>query len=158
MTPVWLGFGSNLGDREDNLRAALQHLQEPRLRLRRVSSFRETEAAGGPPQPAYLNQVAQFDSEMFPLQLLRHCLSVECQLGRRRLGPNTPRTIDIDVLLMGAIRVATQELTVPHPRYRQRRFVLEPLAELAPDLRDPSTGRTVRQMLQNTQLSLKIQP
>ena len=153
MTPVWLGLGSNLGDRAANLRAALEQLQEPRLRLIRASSVRETAAAGGPAQPPYLNQVAEFSSDMFPLQLLRHCLSVERLLGRRRHGPNTPRTIDIDVLLIGAVRMATRELIVPHPRYCQRRFVLEPLAELAPDLRDPVTGLSVAQMLHVLSLS-----
>ena len=153
MTPVWLGLGSNLGDRAANLRAALEQLQEPRLRLMRTSSVRETAAVGGPPQPAYLNQVAEFSSDMFPLQLLRHCLSVERQLGRRRHGAKTPRTIDIDVLLIAAIRMATRELIVPHPRYCQRRFVLEPLAELAPDLRDPINGVSVLQMLRALSLS-----
>ena len=153
MTPVWLGLGSNLGDRAGNLRAALEQLQEPRLRLMRTSSVRETAAAGGPAQPPYLNQVAEFSSDMFPLQLLRHCLSVERLLGRRRHGPNTPRTIDIDVLLIGAVRMATRELIVPHPRYCQRRFVLEPLAELAPDLRDPVSGLSALQMLRALSLS-----
>ena len=153
MTPVWLGLGSNLGDRDANLRTALERLQEPRLRLIRASSVRETAAAGGPRQPPYLNQVAEFSSDMLPLQLLRHCLSVERQLGRRRHGPNTPRTIDIDVLLFGSARIAARELRVPHPRYCARRFVLEPLAELAPNLRDPVSGLSVLQMLNRLTLS-----
>ena len=147
MTLVWLAIGSNLGDRQTNLRVALEQLQEPRLRLLRTSTTRETESVGAPTKTAYLNLVAEFETEMFPLQLLRHCLSVERQLGRRRLGTNTPRTIDIDIVLMGAIRMATPELTIPHPRYHERRFVLEPLAEIVPELRDPVTGRTVRQIL-----------
>ena len=147
MTLVWLAIGSNLGDRETNLRVALQQLQEPRLRLRRTSTIRKTESVGAPTKTAYLNLVAEFETELFPLQLLRHCLSVECQLGRRRLGANTPRTIDIDLVLMGAIRMQTAELTIPHARYHERRFVLEPLAEMVPELRDPATGHTIRQIL-----------
>ena len=130
MTRVCLSLGSNLGDRDRNLREAIRLLEEPRLRLRRASTVRETEPAGGPRQPRYLNMVAEFETEMFPRQLLHRTLSVESQLGRRRLGPNTPRTIDIDIILYGDARMSTPELTIPHPRYRSRRFVLEPLAEL----------------------------
>jgi 2-amino-4-hydroxy-6-hydroxymethyldihydropteridine diphosphokinase len=135
LTVVYLGLGSNLGDRERNLNRALELLQDPRLRLRRRSQIRETEPVGVGAQPKYLNLVAEFDTELFPIQLLRCCLSVENQLGRRRIGTRTPRTIDIDLILYGAARIATPELTVPHPRYQQRRFVLEPLRELIPSHR-----------------------
>jgi 2-amino-4-hydroxy-6-hydroxymethyldihydropteridine diphosphokinase len=135
LTVVYLSLGSNLGDRERNLNRALELLGDPRLRLRRRSQIRETEPVGVGPQPRYLNMVAEFDTELFPIQLLRRCLSVENQLGRRRIGTRTPRTIDIDLILYGAARIATPELTVPHPRYRQRGFVLEPLRELVPSHR-----------------------
>jgi len=132
LTVVYLSLGSNLGDRERNLARALKLLEEPRLRLRRQSQIRETDPVGVRAQPKYLNLAAEFDTELFPLQLLRRCLSVETQLGRRRIGTWTPRTIDIDIIFYGAWRISTPELTVPHPRYRQRRFVLEPLLELTP--------------------------
>jgi 2-amino-4-hydroxy-6-hydroxymethyldihydropteridine diphosphokinase len=132
LTVVYLGLGSNLGNRERNLDRALGLLEEPRLRLRRRSQIRETDPEGVGDQPKYLNLVAEFDTELFPLQLLRRCLSVETQLGRRRIGTRTPRTIDIDIIFYGAWRISTPELTVPHPRYTQRKFVLDPLRELAP--------------------------
>jgi 2-amino-4-hydroxy-6-hydroxymethyldihydropteridine diphosphokinase len=135
LTVVYLSLGSNLGDRERNLNRALELLEDPRLRLRRRSQIRETEPVGIGPQPKYLNMVAEFDTELFPIQLLRRCLSVENQLGRRRMGTWTPRTIDIDIILYGAAFIATPELTVPHPRYQQRSFVLEPLRELIPSHR-----------------------
>jgi 2-amino-4-hydroxy-6-hydroxymethyldihydropteridine diphosphokinase len=138
LTVVYLSLGSNLGDRERNLDRALRFLEEPRLRLRRRSQIRETEPVGVGSQPKYLNLIAEFDTGLFPLQLLRRCLSVENQLGRRRIGKWTPRTIDIDIIFYGFARMSTPELTIPHPRYRQRRFVLEPLRELVPSHRLPS--------------------
>jgi 2-amino-4-hydroxy-6-hydroxymethyldihydropteridine diphosphokinase len=147
MKTIYLGLGSNLGDREGMLRAALRALESPRLHIRRLSPLYETEPMDVPGQHWFLNQVAEAETDLFPLQLLHRTTKIEAQLGRRRLLPKGPRTIDIDVLLFGNCIVTTPTLEIPHPRFRVRRFVLAPLADLAPDLRDPVTRKTVRELL-----------
>jgi 2-amino-4-hydroxy-6-hydroxymethyldihydropteridine diphosphokinase len=147
MKTVYLGLGSNLGDREAMLRAAVRALESPRLRIRRVSPVYETEPVDVSGQHWFLNQVAEAETDLFPLQLLHRTAKVEAQLGRRRLAPMGPRTIDIDILLYGNSIVTTPALEIPHPRFRARRFVLAPLADLAPELRDPVTRKTVRELL-----------
>ena len=146
---VYLSLGSNLGDRERNLRDALGLLAEPGLRVLRVSSFYETEPLEVRDQRRFLNAVAEAETDLFPKQLLARLQRIEQRLGRRRLKPKGPRTIDIDILLYGGTVIDAEELQVPHPRLAQRRFVLEPLAELAPDLRHPVTRRTVTEMLRD---------
>ena len=148
MKTVYLGLGSNIGDREGNLRRALDRLQARDLRLRRASSLYETEPMGLREQPWFLNQVAEFGTELHPLQLLQRIRRTEKALGRRRVLVNGPRTIDIDILLLGDAVVKTPDLEIPHPRYRERRFVLEPLEQIAPGLKDPQTGQTVAAMLE----------
>ena len=147
MKTVYLGLGSNLGDREAMLEAAVCALESPRLHVRRVSPVYETEPMDVPGQHWFLNQVAEAETDLFPLQLLHRTTKVEARLGRRRLAPKGPRTIDIDILLFGNSVVTTPVLEIPHPRFRDRRFVLAPLADLAPDLRDPVTRKTVRELL-----------
>ena len=144
---AYLSLGSNLGDRERHLRGALALLDEPGLHVLRVSSFYETEPMEAPAQSWFLNAVAEVETDLFPRQLLARIQKIERQLGRKRLTPKGPRTIDVDILLYGAAVIETVELQVPHPRMAGRRFVLEPLAELAPELRHPVTRRTVREML-----------
>jgi 2-amino-4-hydroxy-6-hydroxymethyldihydropteridine diphosphokinase len=144
---VYLGLGSNIGDREAHLRKAVEALQARDLRLRRVSGIYETEPVGLREQRWFLNQVAEFETELHPLQLLRRTAQVETRLGRKRVVVNGPRTIDIDILLYGNAIVKKPDLEVPHPRYRDRRFVLEPLAELSGELKDPETHQTVSEML-----------
>jgi 2-amino-4-hydroxy-6-hydroxymethyldihydropteridine diphosphokinase len=144
---VYLGLGSNMGDREAFLRSALDKLDSPELQLRKTSSLYETEPIGFREQGWFLNMAAEFETDLFPKQLLHRIQRVELQLGRKRLLVNGPRTIDIDVLLYGNSVIRTNELEVPHPRFRERRFVLEPLAELNCGLRDPVTGRTVAELL-----------
>jgi 2-amino-4-hydroxy-6-hydroxymethyldihydropteridine diphosphokinase len=144
---VYLGFGSNIGDREANIQRALDQLQIDDLRLLRVSSLYETEPMGFHDQPWFLNQVAEFVTELLPLQLLQRIQAVEKMLGRKREIANGPRTIDIDILLFGDVIMKTAELTIPHPRYRERRFVLEPLLEIGPTLKDPETGQTLSAMM-----------
>ena len=95
----------------------------------------------------FLNLAAEFETELFPKQLLHRIQKIEKNLGRRRTVPNGPRTIDIDILLYGNSVIVTDELEIPHPRYRERRFALAPLAELNPELRDPLTRKTVGEML-----------
>lgn len=145
---VYLGLGSNLGDRYANLRSAVEQLTAPDLRLLRLSGLYETEPIGLRDQAWFLNQVAEFETDLMPLQLLRRAQKVERALGRRRTVRNGPRTLDVDILLFGSAVVDCDDLTVPHPRYHERRFVLAPLAELNPALRDPRTHQSVAQLLQ----------
>lgn len=147
MKKVYLGLGSNLGDRAEMLQQAVRALDSPRLRVLRVSPVYETEPMDVPAQNWFLNIVIEGETDLFPFQLLHRTTTVEMQLGRRRLAPKGPRSIDIDILLLGNAVMDTASLEIPHPRFRQRRFVLAPLADLAPDLRDPVTRKTVRELL-----------
>lgn len=147
MKLVYLGLGSNIGDREAMIEAALQELDQGELGLNRRSGFYETEPMGMPDQRWFLNMVAEFQTELFPVQLLHRLQRVEAQFGRLRTLPNGPRTLDIDILLYSNVVLKTSQLEVPHPRFRERRFVLAPLAELNPELRDPVTGKTVGALL-----------
>ncbi len=147
MKKVYLGLGSNLGDRQAMLDQAIHALESPRLHTLRVSPVYETEPMDMPGQQWFLNLVVEAETDLFPLQLLRRTAKIEAQLGRRRLTPKGPRSIDIDILLFGNAMVETAELQIPHPRFRLRRFVLAPLADLAPDLRDPLTRKSVRELL-----------
>jgi len=147
MKTVFLGLGSNVGDRERMLQAALVQLHTRDLEIVRVSSVYESEPMEVREQRWFLNLVAEARTELFPRQLLGRVGRVEQQLGRRRLAPKGPRTIDIDILLYGNFVMQTTQLTIPHPRLAERRFVLAPLAELAPDLRDPLSRRTMRELL-----------
>jgi 2-amino-4-hydroxy-6-hydroxymethyldihydropteridine diphosphokinase len=144
---VFLGLGSNLGDREAHLRSALVALGERGLRVRGVSSFYETEPVGGPPQGFFLNAVASGETELGAEALLAACLALEAEHGRVRGVRNGPRTLDLDILFYGDAVIARPGLRVPHPRLAERRFVLEPLAELAPELRHPESGLSVRELL-----------
>jgi 2-amino-4-hydroxy-6-hydroxymethyldihydropteridine diphosphokinase len=144
---VYLGLGSNLGDRAATLAAAMQKLDSPELRLIRASGLYETEPMGLKEQPWFLNQVAEFQTTLFPRQLLQRTKKVENEAGRRRGVRNGPRALDIDILLYGSAIVRSEELEIPHPRFRERRFVLAPLAELNPDLRDPVSGQQVKALL-----------
>ena len=145
---VYLGLGSNIGDRERHLRRAVELLQGPDLHIVRVSPLYETEPVEYTRQPWFVNQVAEAETELFPMQLLARLGRVERALGRVRGIPKGPRVIDIDILFFGRAVVRTAKLEVPHPRIAERRFVLEPLADLAPDLRHPVTRKTIREMLE----------
>jgi 2-amino-4-hydroxy-6-hydroxymethyldihydropteridine diphosphokinase len=147
MKTTYLSLGSNMGDRQAMLQAAVRALESPRLHILRLSPVYETEPMDVPGQAWFLNMVAEAETDLFPLQLLRRTTKVEAQLGRRRIAPKGPRTIDIDILLFGNSVVTMPALEIPHPRFRLRRFVLAPLADLAPDLRDPVTRKTVRELL-----------
>lgn len=147
MKIAYLSLGSNLGDRRANLSGAIERLNSPELRVLRESSIYETEPRDVRDQPWFLNQVVEVETSLFPRQLLDRLLKIERAMGRRRTVPKGPRLIDLDILLFGKAAVSTPELEIPHPRIGERRFVLEPLAELAPDLRHPQTGATIREML-----------
>jgi len=145
---VYLALGGNLGDREANLRAARERLAQGGIAIARCSSLYETEPWGVRDQPRFLNAVCCARSELEPLALLALAKRIEAELGRVPGVRYGPRPIDIDILLYGDETIATPELTIPHPRLAERAFVLVPLAELAPELRLPGDGRTVRELLQ----------
>ncbi len=144
---VWLGLGSNLGDRESNLRRALELLQTSDLKIERVSPIYETAPQGYLEQDWFLNLVAAAETSLAPLEVLECCEAVEARLKRQRAIRNGPRTIDIDLLFYGDQVISNSRLKVPHPRYAERRFVLQPLADLEPGFRDPVNGRSVAKML-----------
>jgi 2-amino-4-hydroxy-6-hydroxymethyldihydropteridine diphosphokinase len=150
MKTVHLSLGSNVGEREANLQSAIDALHSPDIRITRISSVYETEPVDCPGQRWFLNLVAEAETGLFPMQLLSRAMRIERQLGRKRTIAKGPRTIDIDILLYGNFVVHSGTLEVPHPRLAERRFVLAPLAELAPDLRHPVTRQSVRQMLDAT--------
>ncbi len=147
MKTAYLGLGSNLGNREANLRQALDRMESEGIRVVRRSSIYETEPRDLPDQPWFLNAAVEVETDLFPLQLLARLQNIEREMGRRRVTPKGPRNIDIDVLFYGRSVIATADFQVPHPRIAQRRFVLEPLAEIAPEFRHPMTGKTAREML-----------
>jgi 2-amino-4-hydroxy-6-hydroxymethyldihydropteridine diphosphokinase len=147
---VYLSLGSNLGDRAANLRRALELLASPEVGITRLSSTYETEPQDLRHQPWFLNIIAEIETTLFPLQLLGRIQKIEKELGRQRVVDKGPRTLDIDIVLFGDSVINTPRLHVPHPRMQDRRFVLEPLAELAPELRHPLTRRTIREMLAAT--------
>ena len=150
MKTVYLSLGSNLGDRRGALEAAIARLEGPDFRIRRVSSIYETEPLDLRDQPWFLNLVLEAETELFPKQLLARVRKVELELGRKRLRAKGPRSIDIDILLYGEVVMDSTELTIPHPRLTERRFVLEPLAELVPQLRHPVTRETIAELLPAT--------
>lgn len=143
---VYLSLGSNLGDRDENLRTAITRLSDFG-NVAVVSSFYETEPVDVPAQqPWFLNCAVKFETEKMPRQLMSAILTLEQGMGRQRRQNKGPRTIDIDVLLFGSSIIELPSLTVPHPRMHQRRFVLDPLAEIAPDTRHPVFKRTMREL------------
>ncbi|MBI4545786.1 MAG: 2-amino-4-hydroxy-6-hydroxymethyldihydropteridine diphosphokinase [Gemmatimonadetes bacterium] len=143
---VYLGLGTNLGDREANLRAALAHLARI-LDIEAVSSVYHSEPVGYREQPDYWNLVARARTTLEPEGLLGELQRAEWQLGRQPSFPNAPRVIDIDLLLYDDRQLATPALELPHPRMLERAFVLRPLLELDPDARHPRTGERLRDAL-----------
>lgn len=143
MIEAWIGLGANLGDRSATLDAALERIDRlDETRLRALSRYYFTPPWGETDQPEFLNAVALLDTRMSAGNLLRALLGVESDLGRERTSRQWgPRVIDLDLLLYGNERIARPELTVPHPRIRERAFVLVPLVEMSPDLSVPGQGR-----------------
>jgi len=150
--PAWIALGANLGDRESTLRAALAGLRAHReIRVVRHSTFHETEAVGGPVgQPHYLNAAAELSTTLAPEALMKLLLEIE-RTARRVRDPNeqnAPRTLDLDLLFYGDLVLNTPKLQLPHPRLHERRFVLAPLSEIAPELVHPLLKKSVRELLQ----------
>jgi 2-amino-4-hydroxy-6-hydroxymethyldihydropteridine diphosphokinase len=146
MNTAFVGIGANLGDRERTLRLALRLLGDrDGVTVAAVSSLRETAPVGYLDQPSFVNGAARLETELSARELLRVLLDVERELGRDRSGPRFgPRTVDLDLLLYGEVELDEPGLVVPHPRLHERRFVLEPLAELAPGLVVPGRGPVER--------------
>lgn len=142
---VYLSLGSNVGDRAANLNAAIDRIASLG-RVIAVSSFYETEPVEFAAQPWFLNCAVELDTEKMPRQLLAAILDIEKEMGRRRVQKKGPRTLDIDILLFGNSTIKTKGLTIPHPAMHERRFVLAPLAEIAPEARHPVFKRTAREL------------
>ena len=144
---IYLGLGSNIGDREEQLRGALTELRARDVDVRRTASLYATEPRDLEDQPWFLNTVFEVRTLLEPMALLRECLEIERAAGRVRVQSKGPRPIDIDILIYRDRIIEQPELVVPHPRYRERRFVLTPMVELAGELADPACGLTMRQLL-----------
>ena len=133
MPTVYLGLGSNLGNRRKNLEKAIRLIQGPDIHIKKCSSIIETDPVGGPPQGKYLNAALKTETFLTPAKLLLTIQKIEKKLGRIRTVVNGPRTIDIDILLYDELILNTPHLTIPHPRMWQRDFVMRPLKEIAPE-------------------------
>ena len=144
---VAIALGSNIGDRESHLHHAIERLRALLTDVR-VSPFFETEPQEVAPQPLFLNAALVGVSPVPPRVLLDTLLAIERERGRERPHPGAPRTLDLDLVLFGALVIEEPGLVVPHPRFRERRFVLEPLAAIAPEMPDPVTARTVGELLE----------
>lgn len=145
---AYLSAGSNLGDRKAYLERALASLREGGATPRRISSYFETEPVGFREQPWFLNVAIEVETLLSPSELLTTCQAIEAVQGRVRSFQNAPRTLDLDILLYGDLMLNDPRLVIPHPRLAQRRFVLEPLARIAPDLLHPVFKKTIRSLLE----------
>jgi 2-amino-4-hydroxy-6-hydroxymethyldihydropteridine diphosphokinase len=148
MPQVYIGIGSNLGEREKHIQRALELVGSIRgVRTMACASLRETEPVGGPSQGKYLNTVWQIETDLSPRKLLEHLIEIERQLGRVREEKNGPRTLDLDILFYEREIIDRPGLVIPHPRAHERLFVLEPMAELDPDFVHPLLKKSMKDLL-----------
>ncbi len=151
MERVYVGVGSNLGDRAGFLEKAKSLVNQlPGTRVLRSSSIYETDPVGGPPQGKYLNAVWEIETSLSPHEIKEKLREIEAKLGRKRSFENAPREMDLDILFYGCQIIDEEGLRIPHPRLHERLFVLEPLAELAPDLQHPILKRKVEELLEQS--------
>lgn len=142
MSTAFIGIGSNLGDRQAYIEQALQRLEEVGIAVRKTATVIETDPVGGPPQGRYLNSVCQVETELSPRALLAVLKTIERDLGRTDSVRNGPREIDLDILLYDEVILDAPDLSIPHPRMRDRPFVMQPLKEIAPDVAERITRAT----------------
>jgi 2-amino-4-hydroxy-6-hydroxymethyldihydropteridine diphosphokinase len=146
MSIAYISAGSNLGDRKASLDFGARSLAKGGI-VRKISSCFETEPVGYSGQPWFLNQVFELETLLTPHDLLRLCQEIELAGGRMRPFPNAPRTLDLDILLFDSRIIEEKDLTIPHPRLMDRKFVLEPFAQIAPEVRHPISGKTMQELL-----------
>jgi len=153
---AYIGLGSNLGDRRAFVRRAVETLGAlDGVTVVEQSELYETDPVGGPPQPRFLNGVVKIECRMSVHETFQHLHRIEETLGRTREGKNQPRPIDLDLLLWGDAVVDDEGLTVPHPRLHERWFVLRPLADIAPDVRHPVLGLTIKELLEEVEANAR---
>jgi 2-amino-4-hydroxy-6-hydroxymethyldihydropteridine diphosphokinase len=150
MATVYLALGSNVGDRQGNLRRAVTLLRPAGVHVKKTSSLYETEPADFLDQPWFLNAVLEAETKMSPLGLLRALRGIETTMGSKKAFAKGPRLIDLDILLYDDQIIETPELQIPHPRMLRRKFVLVPLVEISPDLRHPSWPAAAKELLATT--------
>jgi 2-amino-4-hydroxy-6-hydroxymethyldihydropteridine diphosphokinase len=154
---AYIGLGSNLGDRERVLREAFHTLDETSgIRVLRASSLYETEPVDFEDQPWFLNAIVEVETDLLPHSLLEQLQKIEAQFGRERKVAKGPRTLDLDLLLYADCVIEDECLALPHPRWRQRRFILQPLSELRPDFRDPVTRESLDEIMASCKDPKKI--
>lgn len=151
MSIVYLGIGSNMGDREAHIQKAVALLREnENVQVLAASGLVETEPEGGPPQGKFLNGALKIKTDLMPVDLLAALKNIERRCGRTKAAPNAPRTMDLDILFYDdVVIVEGKTLSVPHSKLHERLFVLKPLSEIAPDLVHPRFQKTVRELLEN---------